>query len=273
MNNDLITAYVDNEITDLNQLRNISYQIQTDKNLKYDYNIQLFCKNIVKERVKHYQAPDYLKNRIINQIKPKEIEDKPKEGILFNLFHKPIFSFATALVIVISIVLILINRTEDLPPSVDISKLNPDNMFYQAINNYSLILEGKLKPQYLSDNPNEILNFFSENGVKYQTIVPNFKEWRLLGAVISDDKGNKLAHHVYTGDKNQIIYVFQVDETYLNNILALDPALLDYLERGNCFSQEIDGRMILLYKIEHNICAVVTNDDFYLVKENFCNYN
>lgn len=274
MNNDLITAYVDNEITDESLLNRITEQLNNDNSLKFDYNVQSFCKKIVTNKVKKIPAPDYLKSRIISEILPKEIVPKKKSNFILDFFNRPSFSFATAIIIVIAIVLITFNRYNfNSVPDIDVTNLQPDNMFLQAVNNYSSILNGQLTPQFLSDNSKEICNYFSSNGVNYSTIVPEFKEWKLLGAVISEENGTKLAHHVYVGNNNQIIYVFQVDEAYVNHLIKLDPELVSYLDSGNCYSKVYNGNLVLFSKIEHNICAVIANDDFDYVKNNFCNLN
>jgi hypothetical protein len=274
MNNELITAYVDNEIKDENLLNQITEKIQSDFNLKYEFEVQSLCKNIVKQKLPPVKAPDYLKQRILSEIKPRESSFKKKTNFLLNLIARPSFSFATAIVIVASIILITVNRFENkLPPDVDLASLESDNMFLQAINNYSSILKGELKPQYITDDSKEICNFFYKSGVNYSTVVPEFKEWKLLGAVVSEDKGTKLAHHVYVGSKNQIIYVFQVDEDYINKVVKLDTDLLNYLDLGNCFSKEYNNNLVLFTKVNHNIFAVISNDDFDFVKNNFCNLN
>lgn len=274
MNNDLITAYVDNEISDETLLNQINEQLKYDNSLKFDYNVQSFCKKIVTKKVKKIRAPEHLKSRIISEILPKEIIPKKKSNFLLDVFYRPTFSFATAIIIVIAIILIVINRYNiKSVPEIDVTSLKPDNMFLQAVNNYSSILNGQLTPQFLSDNSKEICNYFSKNGVNYSTIVPEFKEWKLLGAVISEDKGTKLAHHVYVGSNNQIIYVFQVDETYINRLIELDPELVSYLDSGNCYWKVYNGNLVLFSKIEQNICAVIANDDFSYVKNNFCNLN
>lgn len=272
MNNELITAYADNEISDKKLLSELNNKIQNDIHLKFDYNIQCFCKKIVKDKITKVPAPVSLRNKIISDLKPKESSVKQKSNFLLDIFYKPSFSFATALVIVIAIILITINRSNYIP-ELDFTNRNSDNMFIQAVNNYSLILKGQLTPQLVSSSSKEISNYFSNNGVNYSTIVPEFKEWKLLGAVISEDKGTKLAHHVYVGDNNQLIYVFQVDEAYINNVVDLDTKLLDYLDSGNCYYQEYDKNLVLFTKIGHNICAVIANDDFNFVKNNFCSLN
>ncbi len=272
MNNELITAYIDNEISDQNLLIQIKDQIESDPSLKYEYQVQSLCKKIVTSKVKKIPAPESLRNRILSEIKPKENIQKKKNNLILDFFYRPSFSFATAMIIVIAIVLITINRSNvNRVPEIDITKLNPENMFFQAVNNYSSILKGQLTPQFLSNNSKEICNYFSTNGVNYSTIVPEFKEWKLLGAVISEDKGTKLAHHVYVGDKNQIIYVFQVDETYINKLLELDSQLINYLDDGNCYSKMYNGNLVLFSKMKNNIVAVIANNDFDDVKNNFCN--
>lgn len=274
MNSELITAYVDNEIKDEKLLNEVSQKIQSDFNLRYEFEVQSLCKRIVKNKVSKVAAPSYLKEKIISEIKPKEAQKEQKRNFLFDIFYKPSFSFATALVIVVAIVLITINRyNTTTPPEIDLANLKPDNMFVQAVNNYSAILKGQLAPQLVSNNSKEICDFFSHNGVNYSTIVPEFKEWKLLGAVISEDKGHKLAHHVYVGNNNELIYVFQVDEGYINNIVDLDTDLVSYLDSGNCYSKEINKNLVLFTKIGHNICAVVANNDFENVKNNFCSFN
>lgn len=274
MNTELITAYIDNEISNPSLIDEINHKIHSDSQLKFEYDTQRLCKKIVKEKLTRVAAPEYLRNRIISEIKPKEVEVKQRPNFLINFFYKPSFSFATALVIVMSIVLIIVNRFNyTTAPEIDLANLKADNMFLQAVNNYSLILKGQLKPQLISDKPDEINSFFASNGVNYSTLVPEFKEWKLLGAVISEDKGTKLAHHVYVGNNQQIIYVFQVDEEYINSVVELDTKLINYLNSGNCYSKELNNNLVLFTKVGHNICAVIANDDFNYVKNNFCNLN
>ncbi|MCX7611904.1 MAG: hypothetical protein N2043_09990 [Ignavibacterium sp.] len=274
MNKDLITALVDNEIKDENIQKELNELISSDSQFRYEYDVQSLCKKLVREKVKKVKAPEYLREKILSEIKPKETIAIKKHNFLLNIFYKPAFTFATALVIIISIILIVVNRFDNSkPPEIDFSKLDSDNMLLQAVNNYNLILNGKLAPQYVSDNSKEICNFFSKNGVHYSTIVPEFKEWKLLGAVVSEDKGIKLAHHVYAGKNNQIIYVFQVDKDYVNKVIKIDSDLLEYIESGNCYSKEYSNNLIILTEIDHNIFAIIANDDFNYVKNNFCSLN
>lgn len=279
MNKELITAYLDNELRDESLKDEIKHLIDADPEYKFEYQIQNLVKRIAQEKYKRQQAPEHLKRRILNQIATEINVQSPKEssskGISFwaGLFSKPAFSFATAIIIVISIILIIFNRNSIQPPVIAEDQLTPDNMFYQAENNFEAIIQGKLAPQIMADKPEEIQKYFESSGVRYSTLVPTFKEWKLLGAVVSEDKGEKFAHHVYAGEKGEIVYVFQVDESYFksHDIISLNEDLLEYLDQGNCFIKTEDKKVVLFKKVNHNICAVVSNAPLQDVQNNFCN--
>lgn len=275
MNKELITAFIDNEITDASLKDEIKHLIDTNEEFRYEYQVQLLVKRISKEKYKRASAPEHLRIKILNQIAPEKTKVSAQKETSFwaGLFSKPAFSFATAIIIVISIILILFNRTPQQPPVISEDKLTPENMFYQAENNFEAIIQGKLTPQLIANNPEQIKKFFESSGVKYSTIIPTFSEWSLLGAVVSEDKGEKFAHHVYVGKKGEIVYVFQVDESYLKSheIISLDESLLQYLEQGNCYVKSEKNKVLLFKKIDHNICAIVSNAPIQEVQKNFCN--
>jgi len=276
MDNDLITALVDNEITDSVIKNKILAEIEADPSLAVDYKIQTLVKNLVREKVRLHRTPDIVRQKILSDIKPKETYKEKNPSWLSGLFEKPTFSFATAIVIVLAIVLIIFNRPGTIEPkNFAVKQLGTDNMFVQAKNNFNSIVEGKLSPQLTSNNPIEIKQFFISNGVKYSTLVPSFPKFNLLGAVVSEDKGEKFAHHVYTTEKGELIYLFQVDENYLYNheIIKLSDDLIKYLDDGNCYTSVSEGSITILTKAKNNICAIVSNASLKDLEMNFCNLN
>ncbi|MCK7519056.1 MAG: hypothetical protein MZV64_15685 [Ignavibacteriales bacterium] len=50
----------------------------------------------------------------------------------------------------------------------------------------------------------KLKSFFSANGVKYSTQIPDCKNWKILGAVVSEAGGEKFAHHVYSNDRRKV---------------------------------------------------------------------
>jgi hypothetical protein len=270
---DMIDAYIDGEIKDELIKKEILTRINNDKDFEIEYRVHSFVKSLVKEKIVYQQTPDKVRAKILKSIGSTTKVDSEKKSFFADLFERPSFSFATALVVVLAIALIILNR----PGIVEkkefaVEQLGSKNMFVQAKNNFTAITTGKLVPQLTSKNADEIQSFFNEKGVKYSTLVPNVADWNLLGAVVSEDQGEKFAHHVYVSKEGKLAYLFQVDESYLyeHEIISLSEDLIKYLDGGNCYSYESEGSVTLFTKMDNNICAVVSNGNPKEIENLFC---
>lgn len=270
---DMIDAYIDGEIKDDLVKQEVLSRINSDKDFEIEYRVHSLVKNLIREKVVYQQTPAKVRARILRSIGSTEKVKSEKKSFFADLFEKPSFSFATAFVVVLAIALIIINR----PGIVEkkdfaVEQLGNKNMFVQAKNNFNSITEGKLVPQITSKSADEIKNFFINNGVKYSTLVPNLADWNLLGAVVSEDQGEKFAHHVYVSKDGKLAYLFQVEESYLydHEIITLSDDLINYLDEGNCYSYESEGSVTLFTKLDHNICAIVSNADPKEMENIFC---
>ncbi|MBK7228745.1 MAG: hypothetical protein IPH97_07740 [Ignavibacteriales bacterium] len=270
---DIVTALVDGEITDTTLKQEILSKIESDKDFAIEFKVQSLIKDIVKEKVEWKKTPDKVRAKVLKSIGSQTKVTGVSKSFLTDFFEKPAFSFATAFVVILAIVLIILNRTEIVEKkNFAIEQSGNDNMFIQAKNNFNSILSGKLAPQLTSANSEEIKNFFSTKGVKYSASVPNLKDWKLLGAVVSEDKGEKFAHHVYVGKNGELAYLFQVDESYISThaIVTLSDDLVKYLDAGNCYTSEADGSVTLFTKLDNNICAIVSNGNPREIEKSFC---
>lgn len=276
LSKDLTAALVDNEIQDESLRKQLVAQLETDADLQYDFMVQNLVKSLIKEKVRFQVTPIKVRENIIKKIQPKEIKFESKLSFFAELFSRPAFTFATAVIIIIAVFLIILNR----PGIVELKdfaleQLGSDNMFIQAQNNFQSIVEGKLSPQITSSNPEEIKNFFASSGVKYSTFVPEMPKWNLVGAVVSEDRGEKFAHHVYANDEGEIVYLFQVDESYLQSheIIKLTEDLLSYIDQGNCYTTASYNQCTLMAKADNNIYAVVSNASLEDISNYFCGIN
>jgi hypothetical protein len=273
MNKDIISAYIDGEVKDELLEKEILSRINTDTDFAIEYRVHSLVKNLVKEKVAFKQTPVKVRAKILKSIGSTTKVQSEKGSFFSDLFEKPSFSFATAFVVILAISLIIINR----PGLVEkkdfaIEQLGSKNMFVQATNNFNSIAQGKLLPQLTSQNADEIKNFFNDNGVKYSTLVPTVAEWNLLGAVVSEDQGEKFAHHVYVSEDGKLAYLFQVDESYLydHEIISLSDDLIKYLDEGNCYTSVTDSSVTLFTKMENNVCAIVSNGNPKDLEKSFC---
>lgn len=273
---DLTAALVDDELHDEVLKSQLVSRMETDADLKYDYMVQSLVKNLIREKVRFRETPEKVRQKVLKKIQPKEIRSRSNASFFSAMFSRPAISFATAVIIVIATVLIIINRPGIVQPiDFAIDQSGEDNMFVQARTNFQSILEGRLAPQLLSSNPDEIKNFFSSSGVKYSTVVPEMPDWGLVGAVVSEDRGEKFAHHVYANNEGELVYLFQVDESYLytHEIIRISDDLLSYLEEGNCYTSQTDQFITLMAKTDNNIYAVVSNASPDIISQSFCSLN
>jgi len=271
-NNELITALVDRELpADVES--DLLIKIKSNADLLYDYKVQLLIKKIVKGCV-FRKTPAALKHQIINQIQTEREKKNSNFDFIYGIFRRPIYAFGSALAVITAIILLLFNPIQQNSGyNFGLEQRGQDNMFVQARGNFQSLLNGKLAPQITTTDAEEIKTFFETEGVKYKIIIPEIENYSLVGGVVSDEQGEKLAHHVYADNQGHLIYLFQVDESFLakNAVLKISDALHSYLDDGNCFTFSDRGVSTLMTKKENNILAIVSNVTKKKLETKFCN--
>ena len=272
---DIITALVDDEIKDSVLKQEIISKIESDKDFAIEYKVHSVIKSLVKEKVAFQKTPDKVRVKILKSIGSDLQDTSVKNSFISNIFEKPAFSFATAFVVILAVVLIILNG----PGIVEkknfaIEQIGSNNMLVQARNNFNNILSKKLTPQLNSTDAAEIKKFFNSNGVEYPVLVPTFSDWNLSGTFVSEDNGVRFAHNIYSGKNGELAYLFQVDESYFkknHEIIFLSDDFIKYLDSGNCYVSVSNGEVVIFTKMESNICAIVSNGNPKEIENIFCN--
>ena len=268
-----LTALIDGELADKSKAAEIKKLIEANPDLQREYDILRFTKSLVQNKCAFHSAPKKLKQRISKKIKPVENPFPQQLEFLKSIFSKPAFAISSAVILIlIAIILVLNQSSKNEITELASKQLGSENMFIQAASNFNSILTGKLIPQILTDDADNIKKFFSANGVKYSTQIPTCEQWKILGAVVLEAGGEKFAHHVYSNDKGKIIYLFQVDESCLNKseAIKLSEDMMKYLDEGNCYITIKDDRTTLMKKMDNNICAIVSNASKTEIENLFC---
>lgn len=268
-----LTALIDGQISDPSIENELRRLIDSEPEFRQEYDTLRFTKMLVQKKCTFHSTPDKLRQKIIRQIKPMENETPKFMSLLKDIFSKPSIAISGAMALILIAVILIFNQ----PSNNEIANLlgeqyGPENMFLQASNNFNSILAGKLAPQILTDNADKVKNFFSANGVKYLTTIPKCENWKILGAVVSEAGGEKFAHHVYANEEGKLVYLFQVDESYLNknNAIKLSEGMIKYLDEGKCFINTKDSQTTLMKKMQGNICAIVSNAPKTEIENLFC---
>lgn len=271
-----IAALADGEIKDPAEANKLREEIENNPELKFEYFVQSSVKELVSERLKLSPAPAKVRQRLERNLS-KELRAKRNSGVSSGIsFNKPLIAWAGAVVVFIALTIILFYRNSAaVYKDFALEQTGSNNMYVQARHNFQNILEGKLSPQFSSSDPDKIKGFFTDQGVAYPVYVPDIKDWKLVGAVVSDDHGEKFAHHIYSTQGGKLVYLFQVNETEItkHRLLSLTDDLISYLNSGRCYEFTEDGSVTLLTRIEGNIFAVVSNCSPAEVEKNLCGNN
>jgi hypothetical protein len=272
-----IAALADGEIKDPSQEQKLRDEIRNNPDLQFEYFVQTSIKNLVSTRLKIAPAPVKVRQRLERKISPKSEKSLTSRLIPEIYFRKPAaFAWGGTLVVILAVVLTLLNLPR-VPgyKNFAIEQSGSSNMYIQARHNFENILAGKLAPQFSSDSSEEIRQFFTEQGVAYKTYVPEIKNWKLIGAVVSNDHGEKFAHHVYSTPDGKLVYLFQVDEADIKkkHFLTLTNDLLTYLDSGKCYESTEGSFVTLFTKVKENIFAVVSNGSPDEIENNLCQLN
>ncbi len=257
-----ITSYVDNELRDNSVINRLKKLIEENSSVRAEYLRQSAVKNLLHQRFSNSKAPEYLVNNIRNQIfKPLPAKVNDKSFQFLQHFLKAKFAFAL-LVILSFFILVSIPFIQKLSPeSLTSQQKGDNNMLIQAHSNFHKIVDGELKVQFADKNPKSITNFFESNGVSYSTIVPECPSWKVAGAIISETDGEKLAHTIFKNDKNEILYLYQANESIIKQKLLVNISddLLQYLNDGKHLKVNDKDCQIIMMKCKNNIVAIASN--------------
>ncbi len=128
----------------------------------------------------------------------------------------------------------------------------------ESLKNFQLISSGTLTVAKASQNFDELVAFFRTHGVTYDLVnVPLRAE--LVGGVVSEHDGTKLAHMVYRrGDT--LIYMYQApEELFERGILALPPSVTPYAETGKWYAETVAHATWMFWRVQSVYCSVVAN--------------
>ncbi|MGE5350894.1 MAG: hypothetical protein ACM3P0_02355 [Acidobacteriota bacterium] len=262
-----VTALVDNEIKDQVELKEIRQKIEQNETLKTEFLIQSHIKVNLSNRFGSVETPPYLKERIISQI----LQEIPvrKEKVKRLWFLNPRFAFAPAAAVIILAIIFFFKNDDASNIASQQNGLN--NMFLQAKRNFQSIVDGKLQLEAAGSNSDALRQFFKDKGVKFQPMMPQSKQWDLIGAIVSEDNGEKLPHNVYRGKDGKLAYLYQANEECLKKkkAVTLSTDLLKMLDAGKSYKYKDGDRNYLVWKEKNNICVLVSNETMDKLESNF----
>lgn len=137
-------------------------------------------------------------------------------------------------------------------------KQRPADFRAESLQNFELIVQGKLSVAKATHDFNELVAFFRSQGVSYRLVDIPLKA-TLVGGVVSEHNGTKLAHFVYQrGDT--LIYMYQApEELFERGILAVPAAVEPYAQSGKWYAENVAQRSWMFWRVQSVYCSVVAS--------------
>lgn len=279
---ELISSYIDNQITDHELKLQIEEKLRTDEKLNAKYKSELLTKNLLRTRLPQAELPEETFRKVNSSIenlialsanriaaeKKQEIQvpeypsfwQSIKESITAPFLGLPRYAYAAATIFLIIGAVFVFSGKKQLNPYI--TSGTDKSIMVQAVNSFHKILDGEVIPQFSSSKPAEVEKFVSEKS-NFRPYLPNIENYVLTGVVCNEYNGQKLAHIIYRSSKGDIIYIYQTPVTaVVKKDLDLPQDVHNEIVKTRYYMcdgvDETDCTMTLWIK-DNVVCASMTN--------------
>jgi hypothetical protein len=227
--------------------------------------------SLVHARLPQVSAPRQLMSRITSDI--ETVVRSERAGFLGSLLHSIYFRPALGLGLGLAGVAFLLMRTptqhraseqiaQTIPPAVapaPVKKPADADIVRQSMKHYDRVVKGTIAPQVVSNLPERVRSYFAGR-TEFPVLVPTMKECTLVGGVIDDAYGERMAHLMYRHGNDTIAMTQTARESVMHGErLSLSDSARAQLERKGWYREDTpDGRTVLVWVRGGTICAAVT---------------
>jgi anti-sigma factor (TIGR02949 family) len=207
---ELLPAAVDGRIGE-DLLHKLNHHFGTCTQCLHEFELERITKSVVRKHSRPTRSPEHLKTRIQNELNRERnalagAGIPPKQQERKGLMGWPVFVLTGAG----AVILLLLVVTTPLQPKHHTHTQPVDgDIVHQTYNNFDGVLDGKLRPEVVSDDPKVVKAFFSPM-VDFDVQIPEMKKFKLIGAMCSQYDGRCIAQLVYKGNKD-VVYLYEVN--------------------------------------------------------------
>ncbi|MBI1806866.1 MAG: hypothetical protein HYR76_07440 [Ignavibacteria bacterium] len=254
----MIPAAIDGEL-DKGVTPRVSEHLTECPKCLAEFELERATKSFVKRRLKSLPTPEHLREKIKTQLSHETIGERDHTSPVVRSPRIPSWRMMLALGGGVAIILLLLAIT---PTKSRHSHSQPDddNVIHQTYNNFDGILDGKISPQIVSDDPIAV-NTFLETRANFRVNIPRMKEYKLIGGVFSQYKGQNIAHLIYKHNRD-CIYLYQVklQDLFAGKALQLPREATDELLRtGWYFENHMPDCSLIVWFADSTVCCAVAD--------------
>ncbi len=144
----------------------------------------------------------------------------------------------------------------------------------ESFNNFDQVVDGRLKPGLISENPAEVKSFLEER-VHFPIQMPSMREFRLVGGQFTAVDNETTAHVIYERDGNYI-YISQTDARRLvsdKRRFIPEAALAQLHSTGWFFAGNVTDCNLAMWLADSTLCTAVADMNRELLLANLTGTN
>lgn len=280
---ELITSYIDNQISDPVLRKQVEDMIAGDERLSNKYKAELLTKNLIKSRMKNVELSNtlYLKitssiNTLVGEHKKSYTSSYSDDQYSSNYWQYfiemisaplrigkvpvPRYAIAVFMLFIAVPAIFVMSSKESKIKNPYVLAGTEKSIMVQAVNEFHRVLDGDCKVQYKSSNAAEVERYVNENA-NFKAYVPKIENYNLTGCMLNDYNGRKLAHLIYTSG-NDVLYIYQTNmDAISKNELDLPQQVRDEIIAAKYYMCDgVDDKnctMTLWFK-DNVVCASMT---------------
>lgn len=257
---ELITAYIDNQIQNVETKERIKKLVESDETIRKKYLCELLTKNFLRKKLPLKDPPIVayqMYEESVQALSENKVSTENNKGLIntSNTGHGflrqkfadiPSYAYIFGLIVVISLSLIfVVGKQKELNPYI--ASGTDKNIMVQALRSFHEILKGEVKPQYSSSNAAEVEKYVSENA-KFRPHIPYINDYKLIGVSCNEYNGMKLAHLIYKNDHDDVFYIYQ---TPIKGILSNDLELPEDVHK-----EIMKDKFYMCDEVDENNCTM-----------------
>lgn len=231
---ELISSYIDNQISDPELKAQIEDKLRTDPRLNAKYKTELLTKNLMRSKMPQAELPRETYGKVMASIdslistsfvsssvvstsaeKSSKADEYPtfwqslKETITARFLGIPRYAYAAAIFLIIGAFFIFTGKKELNPY---ITSGTDKSIMVQAVNSFHKIMDGEFKPQLSTSNAAEVEKFVRDKS-QFCPYLPKIENYSIAGVICNDYNGQKLAHIIYKNTEDETFYIYQTPLT------------------------------------------------------------
>ncbi|WP_069130847.1 anti-sigma factor [Rhodohalobacter halophilus] len=269
----LLPAVIDNEVTEQERAAFYEY-IKHDPDVEREFYAMLQVKRLLSQHLPKKPAPDYLKDRIMQQLHEEiESEKLRKPGTPLNQIGTPLklqstwssvlysgLRYIAAASIILLLTLMVVQLLERSTGSVNTNIFVMENITAQHFTNFD---GGLIDPDFATESPAEAESYLAQH-YGFNLKIPDLEGARFAGIVLADfHDGMELPLLQYIQDSiDEHIYIFAVDLKRLNqsgNMIRDENAAKSCTTQTDYFVNDINGTHVVSWLWDNNWYSAVSN--------------